>query len=418
MRRGALALQIPLEWKLSVQGANEVKTKLQEIQQAFDRGEISASEYGKQLRAVNRDARSFVGTTTLQKNIFLATHPVFNQISRSLSTLSSVSRGFLAISNAINLAFIARRGLSSEQLEIQRDLNTAFRELATATDPIRIAELNEEINILQARLKELGDQEIIGKITDIGIGLSTVAIIAKSVVDIIAKIRPGMLTGLGALFGGAGVAGLGAVTAGFGAIAFAVALAAEEMFKWLTGLDDLTEWRAKNVQLLTEFFTLQIPLALGKAAEFLTNFFLVDLPSWGKTGFTTLGNIIISILNGVLNGFENWLNLVRKAINKLISAANKLPGINIQKISKVTIPSIPFIAAATGFEGEVTKPTLFLAGEAGNETVSIRPNGRNGGGQITIIQNIAGSILAERDVERIAQQGLKKRLKSHGFTGV
>ena len=72
--------------------------------------------------------------------------------------------------------------------------------------------------------------------------------------------------------------------------------------------------------------------------------------------------------------------------------------------------------AASGFEGMISSPTMFLAGESGAEHVSITPVNRGGGGQ-TINQYIIvqGSILAERDVERIANKSLKRDLKRVGF---
>ena len=50
------------------------------------------------------------------------------------------------------------------------------------------------------------------------------------------------------------------------------------------------------------------------------------------------------------------------------------------------------IPAANGFEGMVNSPTMFLAGEAGSEHVSITPSGGSSSGGITVnIQNMNGS---------------------------
>lgn len=57
--------------------------------------------------------------------------------------------------------------------------------------------------------------------------------------------------------------------------------------------------------------------------------------------------------------------------------------------------AVPGIAAANGFDGTVTKPTLFLAGEAGAEHVQVTPNGRGGTGSGPLIGsltiNVSGS---------------------------
>ena len=50
------------------------------------------------------------------------------------------------------------------------------------------------------------------------------------------------------------------------------------------------------------------------------------------------------------------------------------------------------VSAANGFDGMVNSPTMFLAGEAGAEHVTVTPNGQGGGSNITInIQNMNGS---------------------------
>jgi len=74
-------------------------------------------------------------------------------------------------------------------------------------------------------------------------------------------------------------------------------------------------------------------------------------------------------------------------------------------------------SAASGFEGIISKPTTFLIGEAGPEMVSIKPLGNKSSGGTTIIQylTVQGSILAEREVERIADRSLKRDLKRVGF---
>ena len=60
-----------------------------------------------------------------------------------------------------------------------------------------------------------------------------------------------------------------------------------------------------------------------------------------------------------------------------------------------------YIPAADGFNGMVNKPTMFLAGEAGSEHVSITPSGGSSGGGITVnIQNMNGS---DNDLRKLKQ---------------
>ena len=72
--------------------------------------------------------------------------------------------------------------------------------------------------------------------------------------------------------------------------------------------------------------------------------------------------------------------------------------------------------AANGFEGMVNRPTLFLAGEAGPENVSIVPlKKQEGGGGINVIVNVQGSILTERELFRRVDENLKNELRKRNF---
>jgi hypothetical protein len=63
-----------------------------------------------------------------------------------------------------------------------------------------------------------------------------------------------------------------------------------------------------------------------------------------------------------------------------------------------------YVPMAEGGFGTVTKPTLFLAGEAGAEDFAFGPKRKGGlsGGGTTIIQNIGGSIWSSRQLESMA----------------
>jgi hypothetical protein len=74
---------------------------------------------------------------------------------------------------------------------------------------------------------------------------------------------------------------------------------------------------------------------------------------------------------------------------------------------------------ATGFEGMVNTPQLMMVGDAGPEYVSVTPHGgtRSGGGSTTIIVNVAGSIITEKELYSKLDQMQKNNMKRHGFTG-
>jgi hypothetical protein len=69
-------------------------------------------------------------------------------------------------------------------------------------------------------------------------------------------------------------------------------------------------------------------------------------------------------------------------------------------------PVIRAVAAAKGYDGMVSKPTLFLAGEAGPESVSITPRGQSPqGGPVSLVQNFYGPA-DPIAVRAAAQQGM------------
>lgn len=73
--------------------------------------------------------------------------------------------------------------------------------------------------------------------------------------------------------------------------------------------------------------------------------------------------------------------------------------------------------AANGFDGMVNSPTMFLAGEAGAEQVSITPARRSAGGGGAIIVNnyVSGSVISERELEKLTMESVKNTLKRAGF---
>ena len=165
----------------------------------------------------------------------------------------------------------------------------------------------------------------------------------------------------------------------------------------------------------------------------LTQFFLTDLPLWGTTGLDLLKNIFVTAwnaivtgtnvaINGIISGIESLSNSFILIINRMISAYNNfakrvgLPKVTL--LGGVSLPriNIPLIPAAKGFDGMVNSPTMFLAGEAGPEQVSITPNGRSSGSN-TVVINVAGSVITEKKLAYMVDQYQKQNLKSRGFTG-
>lgn len=420
-------MDVPISWKLSVQGSQDVKQRLADINAQFDRGEISAQDYAKGIREVNRDARSFVNISSAQKNIFLATHPMYNQISRSLSTVAGISRTLLSITNALNLARIAGNGMTSEELDLSLKKIDIMRALNTETDPSKIQGYQEELNLINKRLKEIGDEKIsqginntVTAIGSLGLGLHGIAKIIPQLLPVIAFFK-----------------NVGLVGGIFVALATGIAFAAEALYKFLFGIEDMDAWRASNVTALINFFTIDIPMALGQAGQFITNFFLKDLPKWIDQSVRWVTNAFSTMWDGIISFFKAGFDFIIKGINDLYGSILKFVNDIINLFSKIIFGKkssssntssysgmqgsqvTNSLHAATGFEGMINTPTLMTVAENGSEYVSVTPHGGSpkGGSNITIIQNIGGSIIAEKQIKKMSDDGLKEALKRLGFTG-
>lgn len=89
-----------------------------------------------------------------------------------------------------------------------------------------------------------------------------------------------------------------------------------------------------------------------------------------KSKFTSLGTKIgdavggafKSAINGALRTIENVMNAPINAINSLLSVINKVPGVNLSRLSHLSLPRL-----AKG--GIVSRPTLAQIGESGKEAV-------------------------------------------------
>jgi hypothetical protein len=146
-------------------------------------------------------------------------------------------------------------------------------------------------------------------------------------------------------------------------------------------------------------------------------------------GAVSFWNGLITFTNGAVNsllaGIEGLANGFIATVNGMIAAYNsvaRLLGLGgISALAAITLPriNIPLVAAANGFDGMVNKPTMFLAGEAGPEHVTVTPSGRPGGGagQIVIHNHIAGSMVTMDEVADHTMKSLKDKLRDAGFTG-
>ena len=402
-------MAIPLEWKASIFGAEDVKAKLAEIREQYKKGDIGVQEYAQKQTYLSRQLRGTNLSLGQQKSIFLATHPALNKLSQAMSIFGSISRSALSIMNALNLATIASNSFASQEfdlkmqiLEVTKQLNQIGPETpenkASRDEMVgKLKELNAELENIREQAKAQEWNDLMTKLGAIGTAITeafggaiTIAAILKP-----AAFKAALETFVA--FGGS----LGtAIMSGFAKF-FGVAAIVEffsMMGKQLAGDKDIAQgWAA-----IVEIFTRDIPMAVGQAGVALSQFFLTDLPNWANKGFTELGVIIKNITKGITDGIIFIINAVIKAINFLISQWNKAASRSGGRLPKITLLKEIKTSSMSGGSGVETTP---LSSSSFSKSA--------GGAAVTIIVN--GSILAEREVAKIADEALKQNLKRVGF---
>lgn len=88
-------------------------------------------------------------------------------------------------------------------------------------------------------------------------------------------------------------------------------------------------------------FTETIPNKLNELKEKLTTFFKQTLPNLAITG-------VESLVNAIITAFESLINAPIKAVNKIIDTANDIPGVDLDKFSKVKLNRVQIPRLAKG----------------------------------------------------------------------
>jgi hypothetical protein len=156
--------EIPIKWKFTTAGTEEVKAKLNEVNRLLNTQNVDVKELDKAKRDYKRTVNEVVRAHTLEKNTFLALHPNLLKVSRAMSTLNSVFRAGMAVSQTLNLMLLRQNSTSSliadKTLKVeqaQRDYNNAVRDFGPESDIAR-QKLNE-LNIALAEQQESLSQE-------------------------------------------------------------------------------------------------------------------------------------------------------------------------------------------------------------------------------------------------------------------
>ena len=142
---------------------------------------------------------------------------------------------------------------------------------------------------------------------------------------------------------------------------------------------------------IADYFTVTIPTAINASWVAFTGL------------FKNLGPLVKTAVNGIVGFLQVLINGFIAVINAFISAYNaiakRLGRSTIPKLAPINLSSIGGSGSSSGVE---SKP---LSGSAFSKSA--------GGAVVTIIVN--GSILAEREVAKIADEALKQNLKRVGF---
>ena len=424
-------VSVPLQWQISITGADHVKSTMAALQTAMDRGQISGRDMAHSMNMLARESRTYTNVGRSQSQLFLAMHPNVNKLSRGFSAFASVSRTALTITNSLNIALLRGTQVSAAQRELVGTIAELYRELNRAPADKKQG-ITEQISILEAQLKEMKNAELLGGITDIVGAIGGIGMAVSSAIQIMPKLitaLKGMSVASMLAFGPIGIA--------IGAIVLAL-IGLDMLFKAIFGEDYLSEWADKGSKALvelftvtiptalsyvittvTDFFKITIPMAIGQAAIAFSNFFLVDIPSWVMGGvnfiigeFTKLKDFVLGIINSIVNAIKSIIFPSGGGTSGGTSG-----GASNAASYRATMQSPT--KRATGFEGMVNTPQLMMVGDAGPEYVSVTPHGgtRSGGGSTTIIVNVAGSIITEKELYSKLDQMQKNNMKRHGFTG-
>lgn len=134
----------------------------------------------------------------------------------------------------------------------------------------------------------------------------------------------------------------------------------------------------------------------GSIVSFFSGIISKILSFFKKVG-TSVGNIIGSafkgVVNGVLSAIENILNFPIKSINKLIGVINKVPGINLGKLTTFNLPRLEK-GGIVNNPGPGVNMGSYIAGERGAEAIVPLQNSK-------FIRDFAGEVSNQRDDDMI-----------------
>jgi phage-related protein len=461
---------VQLAWKLSIAGAEEVKERLAEVHEQFDRGELTVQQYGKELKAQDSTLRTLTNSTQFQTRAWLAQHPTINQLSRSMSGLNRVLSATTAAMTAINTASLLMRSDSSTTIGLQNQLAEAERNYNAALTPEEKEKAARAVSSLKdemAEAKKTADDDFINHMFSLGIGIAQIGttILAtiprfKDLVTTLGDIGGG-LAAIGSAFGLiapvliTGAALFGTIASVIGAIALAIYYALTPGDQFADMLKSIFPNSAAAIDAasaaIDDFFkNVLIGGGIAALTWLASNFVSGVTQVWDTVSglFTSAGAAITEAFAVFWNGLQSVAQSVSKSIvstvtdmvDGIISAVksalewlSKLPGDIASGIGNFfSGGSSSSGGGSSGGGGAVrgyaaggtfttSGPTLFMAGEGGvREQVNVQSVGRastssNAGGNTYLNIHMDGSVVAERDLEGLINRYGIRQARRRGW---
>lgn len=404
-----MSQQAEVRVRIRQEGAEETKQRLLETKAAMLGVSTQQLKNAHSTRELARDANILNNMERFQTRIFLAQHPVINNLTRAMSTFGSVSRGVLSITTAFSTAILAFNSTTNGLAEVQSELDQARREQALALekygyDSEEYATATEKVNELEGKMKALNDQLTMEKISN---GLNFAAMIGVVGGSISTLVNSGVIAKLvsvlgpmglgGVLAAGAILAAVVAIVVGAIALAFYLALTEGDQFQQFVNqfFPELSGWVEDTGKIIDDVFAMHIPNA-----------------------FIFMANTAIDVFNTVNRAFAWLVNQFIGGINNMIKAANKvasaigLPTMKlIPEVQAMQAPNIAYLESRNwGAGGPGTYSGGAGVGQpAGSAGSRSAPN-------VTVINNIAGSVLSDIELKKLIDQTLKNNLKGQGWT--
>ncbi len=285
-------VSVPLEWTIKMNGGQEARAELDRLAEAFNKAKASGGDFSKEQKALSSATNRRIAEGRLEGRLLLARHPMLLKVSRAMSTVTSISRSLLTISNALNISKISSQGIDMESIEIKKQIRANDEAIALELkkqhpDMEKINELRQENNKLMGiqkdKSQEIIDQKWDGMVTSVESAIFGIGTIFSNLINNPTILKA--LTNAGKFFGG--------VFAGFFTLMAKIGTKISDwMLLHLTGPSPLASATKSGGILGTAFgwaFTVAAAIAIATAAVLLVD--IIEQKLFGTSPLKNLTGI-------------------------------------------------------------------------------------------------------------------------------